>query len=92
VKPALYAAIVLALCVTNALHGGNLAGCAAAAPAKVVTSELRTVCKDVEQQPEPDYVLFICDVVDATGIAVQTFAVKAPARTAPAFRAAHAPH
>ena len=65
--------------------------CPAAAPAKIVTSELRTECKDLASQPEPDYVAFGCDVIDATGIVVQTFAVKAPQHAAPAFRKAHAP-
>ena len=63
--------------------------CALAPAAKIVSSELRTECKELLAQPEPDYVAFTCDVVDATGIAVQTFAVKAPQKSAPAFRAAH---
>jgi hypothetical protein len=64
--------------------------CAAAPIAKVATGALRTECRDLEQQPEPDYVLFSCDIIDATGIAVNTFAVKAPKKQAAAFRAAHA--
>lgn len=47
---------------------------------------LDTACKDVGSQPEPAYVYFACDVIDATGQAVHSFAVKVPPASAPTFR------
>jgi molybdopterin-guanine dinucleotide biosynthesis protein A len=57
---------------------------------KVVDGVLTTVCKALEQQPEPAFVTFACDVVDVTGQVVNSFGVKVAKEKATAFAAAHA--
>jgi hypothetical protein len=51
------------------------------------TDGLDTVCKDLAAQPEPAYVAFGCDVVDAADNVVHTFAVKVPKAEAATLRA-----
>ncbi len=81
-------ALLLAFAILAMIAVACLPGAGPAA--KIVTGELRTACKDLAAQPEPDFVLFSCDVIDATGIVVNTFEVRAPTAGARTFRAAHA--
>jgi hypothetical protein len=66
----------------------TLPSCAAA---KSIIDLANAECVDLGKDPnEPAFEKFACDVIDATGIVVQTFNVRVGAEEAPAFAAKHA--
>ncbi|MBA0083823.1 MAG: hypothetical protein HRJ53_02405 [Acidobacteria bacterium Pan2503] len=81
------AAVVLLL----GLASSNSA-CAAAKPiVQGVIDIAEAVCTQAEQQPEPQWVYFVCTVPGAVAPIVATYTLRVPATEARSFALVHAP-